>query len=87
MSPWVDVARDKAEFMAAQEQYGRDIQDWLRSQFPELCSPAPHPAAIAAVIRLRWLEGPGKVTAAEHGQVIRDSVRRFDAWVSGEEAA
>lgn len=72
------MAKQRSELMAAQERYGREIVAWLAGSFPDLCSPAPHPAAMAAVIRLHWTVGKGKLTRAEHGAEIRAAVARFD---------
>lgn len=62
--------------MNSQVQFGKDIQRWLRVSFPEF---ADHPAAVATVIRLRFLVGRGRVTRAEHGDLIRAAVEHFDA--------
>jgi hypothetical protein len=59
------------------DAYGREIADWLTAHFPELRQPSgePHPAAVAAVIRLRYRLGPGQLTRREHGPEIRAAVK------------
>lgn len=77
--PWVDVARERSELMGRQVQYGQEIGDWLRQMFPEFCSPQPHPGAVAAVIRLHYLHGRGRLTRGEHGDAIREFVSCWEA--------
>jgi len=38
--------------------------------------PEPHPAAVAAVLRLHWRHGKGALTVREHGPEIRSAVKR-----------
>lgn len=77
---WVDTNKERAELMAAQVQYGRDIKAWLSEYFPDLCRPnwGPHPAAIAEVIRLHYQYGKGQLTVRKHGSRIRAAVKAFD---------
>lgn len=58
-----------------QRDIGEQIQAWLKVQLPEL---ADHPAAIAAVVRLRFLHGKGNVTRSKHGELIRAAAENFD---------
>ena len=60
-----------------QRVYGDSIAAWLHEKFPALCDPDPHPAAIAAVIRLHFKHGKGRLTVAEHGAEIRAAVADF----------
>ncbi|GAC1603198.1 MAG: hypothetical protein NVS3B21_31650 [Acidimicrobiales bacterium] len=63
-----------------QREYGNRICDWLSESFPDLCDAkwGPHPASIAAVIRLHYAEGKGSLRKGEHGPVIRKAVRDFN---------
>jgi hypothetical protein len=60
-------------------QYGEQIVAWLTEYFPELADEhgRPHPAAVAAVIRLHHRRGKGQLTKREHGPEIRAAVK---AW-------
>jgi hypothetical protein len=60
--------------------YSMLLRSWLNENFPEFrqASGDPHPAAVSAVLRLHYEYGKGSLTKAEHGPVIRESVRRFD---------
>lgn len=62
-----------------QRIYGQQIAAWLTQNFPELDRPhwGPHPAAVAAVIRLHHQHGKGRLTKREHGPEIRAAVK---AW-------
>ena len=64
---------------AEQQAYADAIVASLRRHFPEFDRPVdgPHPAAIAAVIRLHWLYGKD-VAVLEHGGTIRAAVTTWD---------
>lgn len=64
-----------AHRLIRQEQYSRQIVEWLDRQFPELHG---HPAAVLAVIQLHQIVGRGKLTRAEHGDRILRAVAAFD---------
>lgn len=70
--------RARTTSLEAQRSYGHDVTAWLQVKFPDLCDPAPHPAAVAAVIRLHHQHGKGSLTAAAHGPAIRQAVAAFD---------
>lgn len=61
-------------------EYGRSIAKWLEENFPDLkdTDGSPHPAAIAAVIRLHYLHGKGSLRKGEHGPEIRAAVKAFN---------
>jgi hypothetical protein len=63
-----------------QAQYGEQICDWLNEHFPALkqASGRPHPAAIAAVIRLHYEHGKGSLTPGRHGSQIRGAVKAWE---------
>lgn len=71
----------------SQIAYGEQIDAWLCRQFPDLCDPSPHPAAISAVIQLHSVVGKGRLTRAEHGPLIRRAVATFDARLTTTEGA
>lgn len=78
-----------AEQTRRQREYSDRIEVWLGANFPELCGPesGAHPAAIVTVYRLHAIHGRGTLTRAEHGDLIRGSVRAWEAkWGSTEEA-
>lgn len=58
-----------------QEEYCRQIVEWLDKRFPEL---EGHPAAVIAVANLHYRLGRGKVTRAQHGEEILGAVAAFD---------
>lgn len=64
-----------------QLEYAASIVTWLRAHFPDLDRPewGPHPAAVAAVIRLHGQRLKGRLTVSEHGPEIRRAVREWDA--------
>lgn len=72
---WVDTSKARVELMARQQRYGQDIGRWLDAEFPDLHR---HPAAVATVIRLHFLEGKGNLTKTKHGPLIRAAVRAWD---------
>jgi hypothetical protein len=71
--------RPRTGSLDREREYGEQICDWLNQHFPELREPSgrPHPAAIAAVIRLHHAYGKGRLTLREHGGAIRAAVRRW----------
>jgi hypothetical protein len=72
---------NSAKQLIEQEQYSRQIVQWLDKQFPEL---EGHPAAVVAVINLHHMLGRGKVTRAQHGAQILRAVAAFDKrWGTG----
>lgn len=64
-----------SELLKEQVRYGDEIQAWLCQHFPEC---GPHPAAIAAVVRMHFLYGKGRLTVTEHGAEIRGAVARWE---------
>lgn len=66
--------------LLAEQKYADSIVAWLRQHFPQFDRPVygPHPAAVAAVIRLHWLHGKGQLTVQEHGPEIRAAVARWE---------
>jgi hypothetical protein len=69
-----------------EREYGERVAAWLNTNFPEFTQPSgnPHCAAITAVIRLHHEHGKGQITRREHGAVIRQAVKDFDAkWGTG----
>lgn len=77
------VASPRRSMLDEQQEYGESICDWLNERFPGLrqASGRPHPAAIAAVIRLHFRDGKGSLTRQRHGVEIRAAV---DAWHEAE---
>lgn len=74
----------------AEAEYGRGIVAWLTENFPELCDPkwGPHPAAVAAVIRLDFRDGKANRSKRAWGREIRGAVAEFDRkFLSGKAAA
>lgn len=70
-------AEKKRDLLGEQRKYGDDIRDWLTQNMPEFNRPneGPHPAAVAAVIRLHHQHGKGRITRREHGSWIRQFVK------------
>lgn len=66
----------RRDLMADQQKYADAIVAWLREHFPDLDRPifGQHPAAVAAVIRLRWRYG----TADGHEPEVRAAVERWE---------
>jgi len=52
---------------------------------PDLCEPTPHYAAVAAVIRLHYTVGKGRLTIREHGPIIRAAVAATQDHTSAQE--
>jgi len=61
-------------------EYGRSIVQWLSVNFPELCDPkwGPHPAAVAAVIRLHHVHGKQSLVKGAYGSVVRAAVAEWE---------
>lgn len=79
---WQPEPRQR-DVTAEQRAYADEIVAWLREHFPEVDRPVygPHPAAVAAVIRLHWVYGKGRLTVREHGPEICAAVDRWEeAW-------
>lgn len=72
-------ALSRRDLMAREAQYGRDIAGWLEQHVPEVCRPVwgPHPAAVAAVIRLHHVHG--RTLKKAHISEIRASVAAWEA--------
>lgn len=72
--------RPRRSMLDEQQEYGQQICDWLGENFPTLCDDrwGPHPAAIAAVIKLHYAEGKGSLRKGTHGPVIRAAVKAWD---------
>lgn len=67
------------DLMAREAEYGREIVQTLTSHFPELCGEnGPHPAAVAAVIRLHWRNGRGNLRVKRDGSAVRAAVAEFN---------
>lgn len=62
-----------------QREYADSIVSWLNQHFPEFQQRLgnPHPAAVAAVIRLHYRDGKGNLTVRKHGGEVRAAVK---AW-------
>lgn len=81
---------ERDSMLEREKRYGLEIVEWLRAEFPEWNKDegnGTHPAAVAAVIRLHFKHGKGRLTKGEHGAVIRDAVCRFDAMLNEREGA
>ena len=74
------TARRASDLLDSEAEYGQKIVDWLEAKMPDVCRPAygPHPAAVAAVVRLHWRKGKGSLTVGSSGAEIRAAVQRFD---------
>jgi hypothetical protein len=82
VSGWVHVPSNN-ELLQREKDYLDDVVEWITVHFPHFCrSGKPHPAAVAAVLRLHGLHGRGSLTCREHGEVITAAVRDFDARVT-----
>src|SRR5215472_12951143 len=57
--------------LAEQQTYADELVAWVRRHLPEVDRPrhGPHPAAVAAVIRLQWQHGK-RLSAREHGAAV-----------------
>lgn len=77
------AASKTSSLLEEQDRYGESIVAWLREKLPDVCDEGrPHPAAIAAVIRLHGRYGRGSLTPGDHGDQVRLAVKvwhqRFD---------
>jgi hypothetical protein len=69
-------SRPPAPRPRSERGYAAEIRDWLTRHVPEVCPDGePHPAAVAALIRLHHRYGREAVSARAHGAVIRAEVR------------
>jgi hypothetical protein len=64
-----------------QREYGESIAAWLTEHLPDLDRPGwgPHPAAIAAVIRIHHRDGKTALSKGRHAAEIRQAVRDWVA--------
>ena len=70
--------RRVASLTEREAEYARQVVGAIRREFPELCDPNPHPAAVTAVIRLHHVEGRVKLDNALHTSLINAAVKAWD---------
>ena len=75
-----EPAPSKQNLMAREAQYGKDVAAWIEAEMPELCRPkwGPHPAAVAALIRLDFVHGKTNRRKSTHGPVVRAAVKDWE---------
>lgn len=75
------VTKRTTSTLDAQAKYAGEICSWLWQNFPEICDErfGPHPAAVAALIRLDFIHGKGSRGKSSYSREIRAAVKQFDA--------
>ncbi|MDE2103217.1 MAG: hypothetical protein KGL39_38580 [Patescibacteria group bacterium] len=82
------TSRTRAAVVQREAVYARSIVAWLDENFPEFSRPiGPHPAAVAAVIRLDYRDGKGHRSKRAWGREIRAAVADFERRFGELEAA
>jgi hypothetical protein len=78
---WTPQASRSASVADTQREYGESITAWLTKHLPELDRPGwgPHPAAVAAVIRIHHRDGKTALSKSKHAAEIRQAVRDWVA--------
>jgi hypothetical protein len=73
-------AAAKQDLASKEAQYGHEVVAWLQAEMPELCRPkwGPHPAAVAALIRLDYVHGKTNRRKSTHGPTIRAAVKDWE---------